>query len=159
MFSPFAGTGATPSEPWHAGFLAHLAENGGLHLAAAHVRVSRATLNRTLAADPVFADEVESAKAFYRELVEWESVNLARTKNNPLPFFARLKAEMPERYLDKAISVNLNAELGAASMSASDVRQILAHALGVATEPTRGQIEAAGRVLAIAPAPEAAPEP
>jgi hypothetical protein len=34
--------------------------------------------------------------------LEWESVTLGKTSRNPLPYFARLKAERPARYIDKA---------------------------------------------------------
>ena len=51
--------------------------------------------------DPTFEAEVQAAQAYYRDLLEWESVNLARRRDNPLPYFARLKAELPSRYIDR----------------------------------------------------------
>jgi hypothetical protein len=64
--------------------------------------------------DPAFAAEVLAAQAYYRDLLEWESVNLARRKDNPLPYFARLKAELPARYIHRqAVFLATNADLPA----------------------------------------------
>ena len=42
------------------------------------------------------------ARDYYKAYLEWQSVELGRVNRNPLPFFARLKAELPARYIDKA---------------------------------------------------------
>lgn len=99
-YVPFTGTQAA-REPWYRAFLADLAINGGMSLAAAAAGVHRRRVQRAIERDPVFADEVEVAKEYYVDLLEWESVNLARRRHNPLPFFARLKAELPARYIDR----------------------------------------------------------
>jgi hypothetical protein len=99
-YIPFTGAGV-PREPWYAAFLSDLAVNGGISLAAAAAGVHRSRVSRRMDDDPAFAAEVEVAKGYYRELLEWESVNLARRKDNPLPYFARLKAELPTRYIDR----------------------------------------------------------
>ena len=99
-YVPFNGADG-PSEPWYPLFLADLAVNGGISLAAAAAGVHRNLVYRRIHTDPAFAEEVEAAEAYYRDLLEWESVNLARRKDNPLPYFARLKAELPSRYIDR----------------------------------------------------------
>jgi hypothetical protein len=99
-YVPFTGSG-TPRAAWYAAFLSDLAINGGISLAAAAAGVHRSLVYRRISEDPAFAAEVEVAKAYYRDLLEWESVNLARRKDNPLPYFARLKAELPARYIDR----------------------------------------------------------
>ncbi len=99
-YVPFTGA-AGPRERWYPAFLADLAVNGGISLAAAAAGVHRNLVYRRIASDPEFADEVKVAEAYYRDLLEWESVNLARRKDNPLPYFARLKAELPSRYIDR----------------------------------------------------------
>ena len=99
-YVPFADAPA-PQEPWYTAFLSDLAINGGISLAAAAAGVHRNRVYRRMGADPAFAAEVEAAQGYYRDLLEWESVNLARRKDNPLPYFARLKAELPSRYIDR----------------------------------------------------------
>jgi hypothetical protein len=66
-----------------------------------------------------------------------ERAHLARTRNNPLPYFARLTAELPARYIDKAVSLNLNATTDA--VSAAEAKELLArvfshHALTLSTQ-------------------------
>src|SRR5262245_60851758 len=110
-YVPFIGT-HEPDEAWCSAFLSDLAINGGMSLAAAAAGVHRSRVYRRMEDDQAFAEEVEVAKAYYRDLLEWESVNLARRKNNPLPYFARLKAELPNRYIDRqALIVATNQEL------------------------------------------------
>jgi hypothetical protein len=110
-YVPFTGS-ANPREAWYPAFLSDLAINGGISLAAAAAGVHRGLVYRRLSDDPAFAEEVEVAKAYYRDLLEWESVNLARRKDNPLPYFARLKAELPNRYIDRqAVFVATNSDL------------------------------------------------
>jgi len=121
-YVPFTG-GARPSELWYPAFLSDLAVNGGISLASAAAGVHRSLVYRRMTDDAAFAEEVEVAKAYYRDLLEWESVNLARRKDNPLPYFARLKAELPARYIDKqavllASTEGLPAEDGAALLAA-----------------------------------------
>lgn len=99
-YVPFTGT-LKPAEAWYPAFLSDLAVNGGVSLAAATAGVHRSLVYRRTNDDPAFAEEVEVAKAYYRDLLEWESVNLARRRDNPLPYFARLKAELPTRYIDR----------------------------------------------------------
>jgi hypothetical protein len=131
-YVPFAGT-HDPREPWYPAFLADLAVNGGISLAAAAAGVHRNRVYRRMDDDPAFAEEVEVAKAYYRDHLEWESVNLARRRDNPLPYFARLKAELPARYIDR------QAVLLAAGpqREPSDAKALLAAMLGSALEPTR----------------------
>jgi hypothetical protein len=140
-YVPF--TGATgPCERWYAAFLADLAVNGGISLAAAAAGVHRNLVYRRIASDPAFADEVKVAEAYYRDLLEWESVNLARRKDNPLPFFARLKAELPARYIDRqavllATPDALNPEAGHALLQAllGQAPLVPLQALGQSTAP------------------------
>ena len=140
LYVPFAGMPQAVREPWYRAFLSDLAINGGMSLAAAAAGVHRKRVNRALDDDPAFAEEVEVALAYYRDLLEWESVNLARRRNNPLPYFARLKAELPARYIDKQAvllaggPLELGADEGKALLTA-----ILAHTqpqLPPAAEPT-----------------------
>jgi hypothetical protein len=157
VFVPFVGTGGIGREPWYLDFLTHLSANGGRRLAAADAGISQKQLATALAIDPVFAAEVEAAEGFYRDLLEWESVNLARTRNNPLPYFARLKAELPARYIDKAVNLNVNAT--ATDPTAAEARELLARAFsdGALTPSTQRELRKLGVAL---PAPlEGAQEP
>jgi hypothetical protein len=137
-YVPF--TGATGvREPWYPAFLSDLAINGGVSLAAAAAGVHRNRVYRRMDDDPAFAEEIEVAKAYYRDLLEWESVNLARRKDNPLPYFARLKAELPSRYIDRqAIFLATGPEL-----PAEDGKQLLQAMFGQGTPPALEELEAA----------------
>src|SRR5262245_40974720 len=89
-YVPFIGT-HEPDEAWCSAFLSDLAINGGMSLAAAAAGVHRSRVYRRMEDDQAFAEEVE---------------------NNPLPYFARLKAELPNRYIDRqALIVATNQEL------------------------------------------------
>ena len=131
-YVPFTGS-ARPRETWYASFLSDLAINGGISLAAAAAGVHRGLVYRRISDDPAFAEEVEVAKAYYRDLLEWASVDLARRKDNPLPYFARLKAELPARYIDRQ-AVLLAAAPG---LETEDGKSLLAAMLGSALDSTR----------------------
>jgi hypothetical protein len=152
---PFAGADAL-REPWYSVFLSDLAVNGGISLAAAAACVHRSLVYRRIADDSAFAEEVRVAEAYYRDLLEWESVNLARRKDNPLPYFARLKAELPARYIDRQAVLIGTVE----SLSPEEGRALLAM---LDLPPAEGPLEAAPdptRVVldgepSAAPAPDA----
>ena len=57
-------------------------------------------------------------------MIEWESVDLARRKNNPLGYFGRLKADQPERYVERAqiASVTNILNMGAPEMDRDRAR-------------------------------------
>jgi hypothetical protein len=146
-YVPFTGASG-PSESWYPAFLPDLAVNGGISLAAAAAGVHRNLVYRRIDSDPIFAEEVEVAKAYYRDLLGWESVNLARRKDNPLPFFARLKAEMPARYIDRqAVMLASSADL-----TAGDGQRLLQATLSQLTPESMRQ-------LGLPTAADAAPGP
>jgi hypothetical protein len=93
---------APPREPWYGVFLRDLAERGLMSLAAARAGVHISKVRRRREADRELAAEVDVAREYYCDYLEWESVTLGKTSRNPLPYFARLKAERPARYIDKA---------------------------------------------------------
>jgi hypothetical protein len=106
-YLPYAGLepddpAAPPRAPWYGVFLRDLAERGLMSLAAARAGVHISKVRRRRDADPEFAAEVDVAREYYCDYLEWESVTLGKTSRNPLPYFARLKAERPARYIDKA---------------------------------------------------------
>lgn len=106
-FVPFIGGTSSHAEPWYDTFLRDLALRGSVTLAAAAARVHRSTAYRHMEADLQFAAEVEAAQSYYREYLEWESVDLGHRKGNPLPYFARLKAELPSRYIERQAVLQL----------------------------------------------------
>jgi hypothetical protein len=123
-------------EPWYRTFLSDLAINGGMSLAAAAAGVHRKRVTRALDHDLAFAEEVEVAMAYYRDLLEWESVNLGRQRHNPLPYFARLKAELPARYIDKQAVLLAGGPL---DLAADEGKQLLATILNH-TQPAPPQL-------------------
>ena len=92
---------AAPREAWYCVFLSELAERGLMALAAARAGVHISKVYRRREADRDFAEEIEVARSYYADHLEWESVTLGRIRGNPLPYFARLKAERPSRYIDR----------------------------------------------------------
>jgi hypothetical protein len=104
-YVPFDGLEPDPEAPardaWYSVFLCELAERGLMALAAARAGVHISTVYRRRDADQAFAKEIEVARSYYGDHLEWESVMLGRLKGNPLPYFARLKAERPSRYIDR----------------------------------------------------------
>jgi hypothetical protein len=136
-YVPFTGAQGA-REPWYDAFLSDLAINGGISLAAAAAGVHRNRVYRRMDDDPAFAAEVHAAQAYYRDLLEWESVNLARRRDNPLPYFARLKAELPSRYIDRqAVFLATNSDLAAA-----DGKALLQAMLGQGVPTVLEQLEA-----------------
>jgi hypothetical protein len=101
-YVPFQGLDpTTPRQPWYHDFLSELAARGLMMLAASKAGVHRRKVYRHMAADPELAAEVEVAREYFQDYLEWQSVTLGQTSRNPLPFFARLKAERPARYIDR----------------------------------------------------------
>jgi hypothetical protein len=86
-------------EPWYDVFLKHYAVNGSKVLAGMKARTGRTTVWRAEQHDPGFKREMESAWLYYLDRLEWEHVHLGRTAGNTsLPYFGRLKAELPAKY-------------------------------------------------------------
>jgi hypothetical protein len=136
-YEPFLGSAPACHEPWYDAFLRDLAINGGITLAAAAAGVHRTTVYRHMDSNPIFAEEVEAAKAYYRDLLEWESVNLARNKHNPLPYFARLKAELPTRYIERSAVLSANVNLNAPPITREAARELLKQCLANLSPLTR----------------------
>ena len=130
-----------PREPWYGVFLRDLAERGLMSLAAARAGVHISKVRRRRDADPEFAAEVDVAREYYCDYLEWESVTLGKTSRNPLPYFARLKAERPARYIDKAtmLVASFTGEL-----PAEDGKALLLAMFGQGAGATHLALEAGG---------------
>ena len=138
---------APPREPWYGVFLRDLAERGLMSLAAARAGVHISKVRRRRDVDTEFAAEVVVAREYYCDYLEWESVTLGKTSRNPLPFFARLKAERPARYIDRqAILLAPGSDL-----PAEDGKQLLQAMFGQGPPAAHPALEAgsglAGRVI------------
>ena len=126
-------------------FLRDLAERGLMSLAAARAGVHISKVRRRRDADPEFAAEVDVAREYYCDYLEWESVTLGKTSRNPLPYFARLKAERPARYIDKAtmLVASFTSEL-----PAEDGKALLLAMFGQGVTSTYQAVEGAGGLSA-----------
>jgi len=122
---------------WAVEFLADFSVHGGRALAASRAGVTTKTVERLLATDPAFAEEVERAHEYHRDLLEWESLNLGRRRHNPLPFFDRLKAELPARHVERLqiarVTLNIDAPLW------EDPRGLLLNLLRTMSPETRSE--------------------
>ena len=136
----------TPRQPWYPAFLEHYATHGGRALAASTAGVTLKVVNRCLAEDPAFAEELDAAKSYHGDLIEWESLCVGRRKGNPLPYFDRLKAELPERHLDQlrvsSLNVNLNTSASLLGENEADSALKLFRGLALLADPAIfGEIE------------------
>jgi hypothetical protein len=131
---------------WAAVFLADYSVHGGAPLAAARAGVSMRTVEGQRANDTIFAEEMRRALEYHRSLLEWESLNLGRCKHSPLPYFDRLKAELPDRHVDRALiaTVNVTTEVPP-DLGADFLREMIAQA----TPATRAILE--GRTAVMLP--------
>jgi hypothetical protein len=136
-FTPFRDTPGHGPE-WAVPFLADYAVHGGKPLAAARAGVTMTTVERHAQADPVFAEEVRHALEYHRALLEWESLNLGRCKHSPLPYFDRLKAELPARHVDRALIASVN--VTAATAPPYDTAALLRAMLADASPATRAML-------------------
>jgi hypothetical protein len=134
-FVPFRDTPGHGPE-WTAPFLADYAVHGGQLLAASRAGVTMKTVELQAKTDPVFAEERRHALEYHHALLEWESLNLGRCKHSPLPFFDRLKAELPARHVDKALIGAINVNLGPA-LDPGAAATLLGEMLATSTAPTR----------------------
>lgn len=134
-----------PREPWYGVFLRDLAERGLMALAAARAGVHISKVRRRRDADPEFAAEVDVAREYYCDYLEWESVTLGKTSRNPLPYFARLKAERPARYIDKATMLVASFT---SDLPAEDGKALLLAMFGQGVTSTYPAAEAAGALSA-----------
>jgi hypothetical protein len=153
-YLPYAGIEpdpvAPPREPWYGVFLRDLAERGLMSLAAARAGVHISKVRRRRDADPEFAAEVGVAREYYCDYLEWESVTLGKTSRNPLPFFARLKAERPNRYIDRQAVLLAT---GITELPAEDGKALLLAMFGQAATIQALDLEAGGggRIFDTAP--------
>jgi hypothetical protein len=151
-YVPFVAGRPFQDEVWFNIFLSDLAVNGSPALAAAAAGQHIDAIERHADENAAFANEIEAASRYYRELLEWQSVNVGRTKNNPLPFFARLKAEMPGRYIERQVTANLN--LNADAPPSFDSRAMLISSLKHITPETRRMLLRSPEGVALLDDPE-----
>lgn len=142
-YQPFANGRPEPAEAWWPHYLLALAKFGREYIAAAAVGYSPRTVQRRLLEHPELAEEAEDALTYYKQALECELVALGRRTNNPLPYFARLKAELPNRYLDKAVILSATVDVNA--LEEKDGRALLAALMGEMREPARQLV--AGQVV------------
>lgn len=142
-YVPFEGLPPQPRPAWCDPYLRDLAERGLPSLAAAKAGIHRAAVRRYRDQDPEFDAEVDVALEYFRDFLEWESVTLGRVRHNPLPYFARLKAERPARYLDRAAVL-----VGSApELTSEDGKALLAAMFGHVLPAPRAAIGQGGEAL------------
>jgi len=115
-------------------YLYHLARNGGLELAAHYARIHRVTVYEYRQSDPVFAEAVEAARAFYADSLEWRLVDQALRSWNPLGLFGRLKKERPQEWLDRQLIASLEVKT---EIAADQITEFLGSLVAHTTPTTR----------------------
>jgi len=121
---------------WANVFLQHYAVNGGLELAANEARVHRGTVHKLRQAVPAFDDACGRAAEYYDDSLEWYLVEQAHKTGIPLGFFGRLKADRPQRWLDRQLIASLEVKTEIPADQITDfLGSLVAH-----TTPTTRQL-------------------
>lgn len=152
-FVPFRDTPGHGPE-WAEPLLSDYSVHGGLPLAAARAHVTMRTVENEAKRDVVFAEELHRALEYHRALLEWESLNLGRRKHSPLPFFDRLKAELPARHVDKALVATVTVD-ATSSLDGRDALSLLQGMLGEASGATRELLSGQDATVVLQTLPEA----
>jgi hypothetical protein len=137
-FQAFLEAPATHPQEWYGDFLAHLAEHGSVAMAAMYARVGRATVYRFIDSDPVFGAELEAARQYFKDRMEWELVQSGRVTGNPVAWIVRNKAEQPAKYIERHAIVNLTVS---ADVSGDDAAQLLRDLMGSMSASTKHLLE------------------
>jgi hypothetical protein len=156
-FTPFLDGLPARLEPWYPPFIVALAKFGRITLAAGAVQVHRRVAYAHIAKNPALSGEVEAAKAHYRSGLEYGLAHQFHTTGNVLAGFGALKAELPARYIEKQVVMNVDATTGPSNEDAAQMlREMLA-----AISPSTRVLLAAGppTVLDLPPAPPEADPP
>ena len=155
-FTPFLDGLPDRCEGWYPSFLEALAKYGRITLAAATAHVHRRVAYGHIAKNPALAGEVEAAKAHYRSGLEYGLAHQFHTTGNVLAGFGALKAELPGRYIEKQVVMNVDASTAPEGV---DVRAILRDMLAHASPHTLALIAAQGTptVIDVAALPEGDP--
>ena len=107
-FEPFLDGEPDRVEPWYPTFLVALAKYGRITLAAATAKVHRRVAYRHIETNRALAAEVDAAKAHYRSALEYGLAHQFHIGGNVLAGFGALKAELPSRYIEKNVSMNVD---------------------------------------------------
>jgi hypothetical protein len=144
LFQPWLHGKPDGDPGWWDPYLMHLARNGGLEIAAHHARVYRQTVWDYRQKVPAFDAAVLAAQAFYADSLEWRLVDQALRSWSPLGLFGRLKAERPDRWIDRHLIASLEVK---ADVPADQITEFLGSLVQHTTPATRallGLPEASG---------------
>ena len=116
-------------EGWEVPYFEHLAQHGKMYLAAEHARVHPTTVWRRQQADSEFAEAINICREGFADRLEVKLEESGPRKENPVGFIVALKAVRPEKYLERSLSMNLNADVELEPAAGLElVQYLLAHA-------------------------------
>jgi hypothetical protein len=152
-FTPFLDGLPDRCEGWYPPFIIALAKYGRITLAAGAVQVHRRVAYAHIAKNRALSGEVEAAKAHYRSGLEYGLAHQFHTTGNVLAGFGALKAELPARYIEKQVVMNVDAT---SAPDGVDAVAMLRAMLGDLSPATRALI--AGETPTVIDVPPALPE-
>lgn len=152
-FTPFLDGLPDRCEGWYPPFIIALAKYGRITLAAGAVQVHRRVAYAHIAKNPALSGEVEAARAHYRSGLEYGLAHQFHTTGNVLAGFGALKAELPARYIEKQVVMNVDATT---ELEGHDAKAVLLAMLGDASPATLGLIK--GQAPTVIDVPPALPE-
>ena len=129
-------------EGWEPRYLEHYREWGAKARAARAAGVSATTVQDRMRTNAAFRRDVAEAREEFLDHLEEDLVKLGRVHHNVIGILARLKADRPERYVEKHLMGVMVHELP------DDTSQLLETMLAHAMPSTRRRLQAA-----LSPAP------
>ena len=124
---------------WEERFFAKYRECGSQRTAAKAAGVSHTIIAKRAKASPEFDERLTETREGFLDDLESDLVMMARTKNNVIAALARLKADRPNRYVEKLQIAGAVAHLHTGS-SPEELNAILREVLVYARPETRASL-------------------
>lgn len=121
--------GRHPSDEWQERYLAYYREHGGQYRSARTLGIRWATVYDEIHRNPDFARALAEAREEFADQCETRMLDLGERSNNPVPYIVRLKALRPSEYIEKQVSVNVNATADLDDEQTAQLVSALVHSL------------------------------
>ena len=135
-----ASSGRPPLQGWETLWLTEYRRWGRRHIACDRAGISHDTVTRREHESLTFAQQVHDAHQGFLDDMEGELVRMTREKSNVIACLARLKADRPDRYVER-LQLSGTITSGPA-MSAEEARAFLRLMVQEATPTTRAMLAA-----------------
>lgn len=122
-----------PKVGWELPFLDYYRKHGVIYMAAERAGVHHATVWRLQQDDPEFAAAMETAKQGYADSLQVRLVASGKKKENPVGYIVQLKAQRPDLYIERSLTMSVNADV---QLEPEAGLQLIQALLGKATNAT-----------------------